>query len=135
VPEKITAKAVMTEKKVDAQTSMIFQYSNGAQAVLNCSIMNQSPCKATISGDKGYIEIDGSFYAPNAFRTRINNEFTEYPKEYEGHGLREQAREFERCIRAGLEETPLLTPTETITIMESMDEVRRQIGLEFPQVI
>jgi len=135
VPNKITAKAVLTNKKVDAQTSMIFQYASGAQAVLNCSIMNQSPCKATISGDKGYIEIDGSFYAPNAFRTKINNEFTEYAKDYEGHGLREQAREFERCIGAGLKESPLLTPAETITIMESMDEIRRQIGLEFPKVI
>jgi hypothetical protein len=37
-----------------------------------------------------------------------------------------------RCLRAGLLESPLLPLDETYTIMQAMDEVRRQIGLSHP---
>lgn len=38
-PTSITSSAVMTDKGVDAQTSMIFSYSNGAQAVLTTTMV------------------------------------------------------------------------------------------------
>ncbi len=52
--------------------------------------------------------------------------------EHEGQGLRHQAAEVGRCLRAGLTESPILTLAETLSIMETMDEVRRQIGLRYP---
>jgi hypothetical protein len=57
---------------------------------------------------------------------------TEYPSDYKGHGLREQAAEFERVVRNGEKSSSILTPDESILIMESLDEVRRQIGLIYP---
>jgi hypothetical protein len=49
-----------------------------------------------------------------------------------GRGLRGEAAEVGRCLRAGLLESPLLPLDETYTIMQAMDEVRRQIGLSYP---
>jgi hypothetical protein len=57
---------------------------------------------------------------------------TEYPADYKGHGLREQAKEFERVVRSGAMNSPILTPDESIEIMGSLDEIRRQIGLIYP---
>jgi hypothetical protein len=57
---------------------------------------------------------------------------TEYPSDYKGHGLREQAMEFERVVRSGAMNSPILTPDESIEIMGSLDEIRRQIGLIYP---
>jgi hypothetical protein len=57
---------------------------------------------------------------------------TEYPNDYKGHGLREQAKEFERVVRSGAMNSPILTPDESIEIMGSLDEIRRQIGLIYP---
>jgi hypothetical protein len=57
---------------------------------------------------------------------------TEYSRDYEGHGLREQAIEFARIVRAGLLESPYLTHVETLDIMKSMDEIRRQVNLVYP---
>jgi hypothetical protein len=57
---------------------------------------------------------------------------TEYPNHYKGHGLREQAKEFERVVRSGAMNSPILTPDESIEIMGSLDEIRRQIGLIYP---
>jgi len=57
---------------------------------------------------------------------------TEYPNNYEGHGLREQAIEFSRCVKSRLIESPLMPHRESIAVMKSMDEIRREIGLRYP---
>jgi predicted dehydrogenase len=49
-----------------------------------------------------------------------------------GKGLRFEAAELARCVAEGLPESPQLPLAETVSIMETMDEVRRQIGLTFP---
>jgi hypothetical protein len=40
--------------------------------------------------------------------------------------------EFERVVRSGAMNSPILTPDESIEIMGSLDEIRRQIGLIYP---
>jgi hypothetical protein len=37
-----------------------------------------------------------------------------------------------RCVREGLLESPLLPLDETISIVETLDEIRRQIGVRYP---
>jgi len=37
-----------------------------------------------------------------------------------------------RCVRSGLLESPLLPLDETISIVETLDEIRRQIGVRYP---
>jgi len=51
---------------VDAQTSMLFGYDSGAQAVLTCTLRAKSPTRATISAATRGSRIDGDFYAPAA---------------------------------------------------------------------
>jgi hypothetical protein len=40
--------------------------------------------------------------------------------------------EFERVVRSGAKSSPILTPAESVEIMGSLDEIRRQIGLIYP---
>ena len=132
-PTSITAQATLTDKKVDLQTSMILGYSNGAHALLSCTMAVRSSVTAVIAGDKARIEIDGSFYAPTSFRVITRDgEVTEYPRNYEGGGLREEAREFARIVRAGELESPLMTHATTLELMRQMDEIRRQVGVRYP---
>jgi hypothetical protein len=63
---------------------------------------------------------------------RDGTELERYEEPYEGNGLRGEAAEVARCLRAGLLESPLLPLDETYTIMQAMDEIRRQIGLSYP---
>jgi hypothetical protein len=49
-----------------------------------------------------------------------------------GYGLRHEAAEVMRCVRAGRLESAVLPLDETVAIMATLDEVRRQIGLEYP---
>jgi predicted dehydrogenase len=133
IPDKITAKSNFTDKGVDEQTSAIFEYKNGAQAILNTTLRNSTPCRAIVSGVNGWLEIDRTFYNPAAMRVVLHDGTkTEYPNNYKGLGLREQAIEFSRCVRSRLIESPLMPHSESIAVMRSMDQIRREIGLHYP---
>ena len=43
-----------------------------------------------------------------------------------------QALEVERCINAGMTESPVMSLDETVSIMETMDEIRKQTGVKYP---
>ena len=132
-PTSITSSAVMTDKGVDAQTSMIFSYDNGAQAILTTTMIEQTPCRAVVAGLDGWLEIDRTFYNPASMRVNLNDgTVTEYPSAYTGHGLREQAEAFKQIVQSGEVESKILTWKDTVDIMKSMDTVRGQIGLKYP---
>ena len=132
-PSHITSHAEMTDKGVDARTSMIFTYESGAQAVLTTTMVEQTPCRAVVAGLNGWLEIDRTFYNPAAMRVVLNNgTVTEYPNTYTGHGLREQAETFKQLLQSGNLESEILTWKDTVDIMKTLDTVREQIGLKYP---
>lgn len=112
---------------VDAQTSMLFGYDSGAQAVLTCTLRAKSPTRAAIIGSDARIEVEGDFYAPAAVtlvpregdRTRVESV-------QEGRGMLHEADEVARRLAAGDLESPLMPLDETISIMETMDKVLAQ---------
>ncbi|MFM8447466.1 MAG: Gfo/Idh/MocA family protein [Candidatus Nanopelagicaceae bacterium] len=131
-PEKITAKSVI-ENGVDLQTSAIFEYSGGRQAVVNTVMNAKTPTCASINGTKARLELQTSFYRPTDMRLVYNDgRIVEFKNEYRGHGLREQAIYFEKLLISGKKDSELLPIAETISIMETLDEIRNQIGLKYP---
>jgi predicted dehydrogenase len=112
---------------VDGQTSMLFGYESGAQAVLTCTSSAKSPTRAAIVGTEARIEIEGIFYAPTSF-TLISRggERTYFDSQSEGRGLWYEAEAVARCLREGLLESPLMPLDESISIMETMDAVLAQ---------
>jgi len=132
-PTKITASGVLTKKGVDAQTSMIFDYADGAQAILNTTMIEQTPCRAVVAGLNGWLEIDRVFYRPTSMRvTLFDGSVTQYPHTYAGHGLREQAEVFKKLVVSGQTQSEILNWKDTVDIMQTLDTVRSQIGLRYP---
>ena len=134
-PSRITARSTKAFTGVDGQTSILMEFASGAQALLNTTNLAATPNRALIVGTEARIEIDRTFYAPSTFRV-INNKdqiIGGSDKKYVGHGLREQAIEFARCVRAGLKESPILPLDEIQSIMETMTEIAKQIGLTYPK--
>jgi predicted dehydrogenase len=132
-PQKITASSVLTDKGVDAQTSMIFDYADGAQAILNTTMVEQTPCRAVVAGLNGWLEIDRTFYNPTSMRViLLDGTITQYPNTYSGHGLREQAETFKKLVQSGQTQSNILNWKDTVDIMQTLDAVRSQIGLRYP---
>lgn len=132
-PERITAVSDPAFTGVDAQTVVVLQHEGGRQAVLSSTLEARTPTRATIVGTDGYLELDRVWMAPSGFDlVRRDGADLRYDEPHEGHGLRHEAAEVGRCVAAGLTESPVMPLDETVSIMETMDEVRRQIGLRYP---
>jgi predicted dehydrogenase len=128
-PSRIVALGDPAFTGVDAQTSMLFGYDSGAQAVLTCTLRAKSPTRAAIVGTEARIEVAGDFYAPAAVAliTR-DGEVTRVESEHRGRGLYHQADEVARLLAAGATESPLLPLAETVAVMATMDAVLAQVG-------
>lgn len=136
-PATITAIATPTATGVDGQCSILMGYANGAQAVLNTTIEVDSPCTAVIAGTEGRIELAGPVFNPSSVRLlRGPSLEPEVLEEYRApdpeHGWNFEAAEVGRCLRAGLLESPTMPLDESVAIMRTLDEIRRQIGLRYP---
>lgn len=132
-PKTVTAVSGPAFTRVDATTSMIFTYDAGAHAVLTTSLAAASNNPAAIYGTDARLEVDGWFYTPTIVRViaRDGTELERFDGTGPGRGMQFEAAEVNRCLRAGLTESPLLPLDETIAIMDTLDEVRRQIGLDY----
>jgi predicted dehydrogenase len=126
-PERIEAMIDPAFTGVDGQTSMLFGYAGGAQAVLTCTVGAETPTRAAIVGADARIEIDGPFYRPSSFELISRSGGRErFDPPHEGHGLRHQADEVARCLQEGLLESPAMPLDETVAIAETMDAVLAQ---------
>ncbi len=133
-PTRISAVSQPASTGVDAITSMIFEYEGGRQAILSTTLETETKNNASINGTEARLEIKGMFFAPSIYRVigRDGTILEQYNEFHEGHGLYHQAAEVGRCLRAGVTESPILPLAETLSIMETLDQVRQRIGLRYP---
>jgi len=133
-PATVHAISSPTPTGVDRQTAILLGYENGAQAVLHTALDTAGPNTASVIGTGGWVAIDKTFYAPTSFTVyNADNEVVEtYVSEVSNRGMQYQAWEAERLIAAGVTAGDILSPAETVAIMGTLDEVRRQIGLVYP---
>ena len=87
-----------------------------------------------VTGTFGRIEIDKSFYNQTSFK--VYNQGGEviqsYAQKIDGIGRQYQGLHLEKCVAAGLIESPIMSVTESVEIMKLMDSMRVQIGVKYP---
>jgi predicted dehydrogenase len=132
-PSRIQASAALMDGNIDESVGAIFEYSGGRQALWHSSIRAAGPVKAFILGDAGRIEMEKSFYEHSTFTAfdLEDNVLFKYEGNIEGRGMQYQALEVERCVTAGLNESPTMSLDETVQIMEVMDQIRSLTGIEY----
>ncbi len=135
-PTSVTAISSPTASTgVDRQTAILLGYADGQQAVLHTALDTAGPNKAAVIGTDGWIDIDTVFYNPTSFT--VYNSEQEVIERFEkvtpiGRGMHYQAAEAERLVAAGVTSGEILSTDETVAIMGTLDEIRRQIGLVYP---
>lgn len=118
---------------VDAQTGVVLLQDGGRVSSLFTTLETNTASRASINGTEARIEITDDFFAPAHLRIVDRSGRAEVVElAHQGRGLRHQADEVGRCLRAGLTESPVLPPRESLAIMDTLDEIRRQIGLRYP---
>lgn len=128
-PAQIRAAAHIGATGVDEQTAMVLKYDGGQLASLTCTVRTSTPQAARIDGTAGAIEVPAFWHATTARLSRPDQP----PLEATGdHGFRYEIAEVMACLAAGRTESPAMPLDETLAIAETMDEIRRQIGLRYP---
>lgn len=134
-PRTVRASARFGETGVDKSVAALFDYADGRIATFTATSDARGVNTAVVVGTKARLEIDAPFNAPVPFRVvgPDGEVLEEHVPETRGRGRRPQAEETERCIREGLTESPVLGHAEIVSVMETLDEIRGQIGLVYPQ--
>lgn len=133
-PIEIVARGGMTPTGVDAYASVILTHRNGAHASLTTSLLTRTPITATIAGSTARIDISTPFFTPTSFSlsdTVIYGGETQVWTDPTGlsrnDGLSWEATALAQFVGEGRGESPLHTHAETISILETIDEARRQV--------
>ncbi|MFJ6678962.1 Gfo/Idh/MocA family protein [Microbacterium sp. NPDC091382] len=134
-PAEILATAQLGETGADTDVAISVRHTSGGVSSLLTSMRGAGANAAQIVGTKGRIEIDGVFYAPTSFRVfdLDGTLVEEFRTEIEGRGMQFQALYAEQLIAEGRIDSDLLPLEESIAIMGTLDEIRRQIGVVYPR--
>jgi predicted dehydrogenase len=130
-PSHISAWATLTQQGVDDNTGMLFGYDSGALATLTCSMVADTPHVAAVCGTKGRVEIARRFLRPDTLVLHRNETSETMTVPYQGLGYVHEAVEVQRCLSAGLTESPLMPLDDTLAVMRTLDRVRAQIGVQY----
>ena len=141
-PEKVSASGVKLSSGVDGQGAVTFDYADGMQATVLYSKIADSKLRSEIQGEDGLISLDTiNRMADISFTPRAVNlgggkseqavteniSATAYDNEYYY-----EVAEFISLILEGRRESEINSHAASLTTMELLDEIRRQIGVEFP---
>ncbi|KAL2264133.1 hypothetical protein VTK26DRAFT_1654 [Humicola hyalothermophila] len=138
----------------DESTTIVVQFPNHkSQGIAMTSLrvgtnvdgLNTAGPAIRIQGTEGEIQVMGPAYCPLQYRVirkggggKVEVVDCPIPKDPEsgvGHGMFWEADECARCLRDGLKESKTLPWSESVAIMEVMDEALRQGGVVYPEVI
>ncbi len=128
-PERISAVGEYAPSGVDAQVSAVLR-TGDAHAVVTTTLTARTPTTASVSGTAGRVELAADFYIPTrlVLTTRAGREERAVDPIAGHEGLCFPAAHLARLVADGRRESPLLPLTASVRIMETMDEIRRQMG-------
>jgi predicted dehydrogenase len=133
--ERVVATATLDAAGIDLDVAMATRHAGGAVGALTASMTSHSPRTATVATDTGRLELPESFHHP-AYARWVpagggEPELLPGVEPLLGTGLGNEAAEVQRCVRAGLRESPLVPHEQTLSLMAVMDDVRRQVGVRY----
>lgn len=129
--DAVASSLVMNGVGTDAIDAIILRRGD-AVASLTCAIGAQIPTVGAVYGTKGRIEIP-EFKNPQRVTVYADGQ---EPKvlthPFDVNGYEYEIREAMACVAAGRAQSDVITPAQTIAVMEIMDQVRAQNGMKFP---
>jgi predicted dehydrogenase len=129
-PARIDAAGEMRDDGLDITASATLRYRGGRFAHALTSLRSFVGAGATIGGSTGFLTYDAPFLSAGSFRIETPPEGTprEITVELEGNGYVPMFRAVGEAIADGLLEHPLRPLADTIAVLETIDEIRRQLG-------
>ncbi|WP_439938661.1 Gfo/Idh/MocA family protein [Nocardia sp. N13] len=133
-PDRVTATGTTYPNGADASAAILLSYDDGRAASLTCSLASATPGRALVLGDRGSIEVEPPFHHPSRIVVRRNGEEPEHIElPPTGRGYAHQAEEVQRCLAAGLVESPVMPLADTLDVQWVLEECLRQLGISMSE--
>jgi len=130
-PNRVQSQAMMLESGVDGQGSVLLDY-DGMDAVVTYSKISNSHVPSEIMGELGSIIID-KIGSPEHAEIRYNDGTVEKLTVEQNHpAMYYEVEEFVNLVQQGQKESDMNTYERSYVTMQVMDQIRKQIGLVFP---
>lgn len=146
-PTMVSSTATLGKTGTDDRSAYLFGYDGGKTALLSSGVQLAIPVEADVFGTKGYIKIHEPWLNPRVVTLAkpsapgsdsmliydgiLFDKQTVRPLA-RGNGYNYEAAAVGECIRAGKHESPVMSLGETQAIMETMDKIRAQWNLTYP---
>jgi len=131
-PEKIEAEAKLAATGVDESCQVWLNFTDGRTADLTFTLAEDTAVEARINGSDGQILLPNRWYQPVNVMTFKNGKPKETIVDFVGNGYNYQAVEVQRCLEQGKIESTHWSHQESLDLMQTMDEIRRLCGIEYP---
>ncbi|MBM4164157.1 MAG: Gfo/Idh/MocA family oxidoreductase [Lentisphaerae bacterium] len=131
LPDPAASSAAIGKTGVDEQAAIIFQWPDGAQAVLTCGVRTPGTAHARLAGTDGSIEIPSFFSAQEAI-LRAGGAEERVRTPHLKNGFEYEIAEAMACIRKGLLESPVLPWRDTLRLAEVSSGLIGQWGVRYP---
>jgi dihydrodiol dehydrogenase / D-xylose 1-dehydrogenase (NADP) len=146
-PKTISSTACPGKTGTDDRSSYLFGYEGGKTALLSSAVQLSVPVEAEVIGTRGYIRIHEPWINPRVVtlakpvapgvEARLIFEGNLFDRQTvhvptRGNGYNYEAVEVGNCIRTGKLESAVLPLDESLSIMETLDTIRAQWGLRYP---
>ena len=132
--ERIESSVRMTDTGVDAMESITIFFRGGRMAVLTHDIYSRSDRKGIFYGEKGYIIVE-NINNPQSISVYDTEDRLvrrmDVPKQISGYEY--EVLECIDAVRSGEKESTSMPLSDTIKVMEIMDQLRGQWGLVYPR--
>lgn len=132
-PERVVAMADLGASGVDEQSAALLGWPGGALAVLSSAIRTETQQEAFLCGTEAQLQLHRPWWRPERMTIRRDgqpDEVVERP--IRGGGYAYEILEVERCLAAGLLESPALPWADSVARAETLDRIRAAMGLRYP---
>lgn len=130
-PIHIESKATFFENEVDSSCLMVFSYDHGVEAYLKSTLLENTPTEASFYCEKGIIKINSRFQEPTNV-TLISEDIEKtIDFDYITNGYSFEIEHFNELLRQEKTESDVMTFDFSRNLIELMDTVRLQIGLNY----
>jgi predicted dehydrogenase len=129
-PDTVTATGTHFPNGTDASVALHLAHDDGRAASLVFSLTSETASRAVVMGTAGSIEIAPRFHHPTRLVVRRNGrgeETLDLPAD--GRGYAHEIAEVQRCLAAGLVESPVMPLEDTLDVQWVMEEALGQLGI------
>jgi predicted dehydrogenase len=135
-PDKVDAMGQLTDQQVDGHVFANMSYASGRYAQFTCSMLSQTSNTMRIVGTEGYVNLPACFWdTDTAFIYRDDKLIHSIDIPHPVNGFEYQIKESMRCVEQNMQCSEVMSHQDSIEVLEVMDKIRKQIGVNFPSEI